>query len=436
MAALLAVSVVNCTATGALMAAEPDVVFQVAGSESHPHSFRANRRLLVGPWLNRPEEYEGFNGFVGWAGVTRLRSGRWLVTFTSGAWHGSPPWTDEIGKDPKSREYFEKYLWMGAEGNKQKARPDIRSPRGGRAHIMESDDQGETWSAPRTLVDTEFDDRHPTILELDDGTLLCTFFVWGLPTVDHERNAAARYMRSGDGGKTWTEPAEPPGGGGGFGNGPAIQLADGTVIWVVDAGKLDPQLDHNVIGVYRSSDRAQTFELAAVVSTDQKLHEPSVAELPGGRLVMVTRPRGEISWSEDQGSTWTPLVPTGAIIHDPHLLLMPNGVLACFGWMPRGGVRVILSPDQGRTWQGPGDGLGYAVDPSVYGYSHPILLPDGTIYIVFQHTGGHYAADARTCAIWAMRVRVYDGADGIEVLPAPGSPAAALSTSQFGLPEN
>jgi hypothetical protein len=401
--------------------AAPNVVFKVAGSEPQPDRYLVNRRLLVGPWHNRPEEYEGYNGFVGWAGVARLRSGRWLVTFTSGAWHGSPPWTDEIRKDPKSRAYFDKYVWMGSEGNRYRARPDIRSPRGGRAHIMVSDDQGETWSKPKTLVDTELDDRHPTIMELDDGTLLCTFFAWALPTVDKDLNWRAHYMRSSDGGETWSQPAEPPGGGGGFGNGPAIQLADGTVIWVTDAGKLDPKLDHNVIAVYRSSDRAQTFELASVVSTDRKLHEPSVAELPGGRLVMVTRPRGEICWSDDQGRSWTRLVPTGAIIHDPHLMMMPNGVLACFGWMPGGGVRVILSPDQGRTWHGPGEGFGYAVDPSVYGYSHPMLLPDGTVYIVFQHTGGHSAADARTCAIWAMRVRIDDAADGIEVLPAPGS---------------
>ena len=406
--------------------ATPKVVFKTVGSQPPPDRHLVNRRMLVGPWHNQPEEYEGYNGFVGWAGVARLQSGRWLATFTSGAWHGSPPWTEEEQKDPKSREYFEKYFEMGPPGNRSKARPDIRSPRGGRAHIMHSDDRGKTWSKPRTLIDTKRDDRHPTILELDDGTLLCTFFAYSLPTVDHEMVMRANYMLSGDGGKTWSEPAEPPGGRGGFGNGPAIQLSDGTVVWVMDAGKLDPALDHNVIGVYRSSDRAKTFKLASIVSTDQVLHEPTVAELPDGRLVMVTRPRGEICWSDDGGQTWTKLVSTGAIIHDPHLVMMPNGVLACFGWMPPGGVRVILSPDQGRTWHGPSEGTGYAVDPSVYGYSHSMLLPDGTLYLVIQHTGGHIASDARTCALWAMRLRINDTADGIESLPAPGSPAATL----------
>ena len=45
------------------------------------------------------------------------------------------------------------------------------------------------------------------------------------------------------------------------------------------------------------------------------------------------------------------------------------------------------------------------------------------MYLVYQHTGGHVGADPRTEAIWGLRLRVRDGADGIEILPAPGSPA-------------
>lgn len=85
---------------------------------------------------------------------------------------------------------------------------------------------------------------------------------------------------------------------------------------------------------------------------------------------------------------------------------------------------MLLSPDGGHRWHGPGERYGYSVDPSVYGYCHPILLPDGTVYLVYLHTGGHLPAHARTEALWGLRVRVSDAADGIEILPAPGSPAA------------
>jgi len=111
---------------------------------------------------------------------------------------------------------------------------------------------------------------------------------------------------------------------------------------------------------------------------------------------------------------------------------MPNGILACFhgpykaplGTHTCGGIRVILGPDGGGIWHGPGDHYGYSVDPSVYGCSHPMLLPDGTVCVVHLHTGGHVGAEPRTEALWGLRARVHGGADGIEVFPAPGSPAA------------
>ena len=102
---------------------------------------------------------------------------------------------------------------------------------------------------------------------------------------------------------------------------------------------------------------------------------------------------------------------------------MPNGVLAAFhGSRIQSGLRVILSKDDGWTWNGPAEGLGYAVDSSVYRYSSPAVLDDGTVYVLYQHTGGHDMRHARTQALWGIRVRVFDSADGIEILPAPGSP--------------
>ena len=110
------------------------VEFKAVGKEPEAGRYRVCRSLLVGPWKNQPEEYEGYNGFVGWSGIARLRSGRWLVTFTSGTWHATPPWTEEVRKDLASLAQFEAWHKIGM--------PDIRAPRGGRAHIMHSDDQG------------------------------------------------------------------------------------------------------------------------------------------------------------------------------------------------------------------------------------------------------------------------------------------------------
>ncbi len=388
------------------------VAFKAVGTEPEAGRYQECRSLLVGPWKNQPEEYEGYNGFVGWSGVTRLESGRWLLTFTSGAWHATPPWTDEVREDPESKAQFEEWHAIGM--------PDIRAPRGGRAHIMHSDDAGLTWSTPRTLVDTDADDRHPSICELDDGTLINTFFAYRFPG-----EALAKYTLSRDGGETWSEPMDPLGTPtwGAFGNGPLIQLSDGAVVWVAE-GRFDDSVAHNTIGVMRSEDRAKTFQVAAVIKTDHELNEPTVAELPGGRLVMVIRREGDICWSDDGGHTWEQSGSTGWGIFDPHLLYLPNGVLACFhGSYKKGGIRVLLSPDRGKTWNGPGEGYGYSVDPSTYGYSHPMILPDGTVYLTYLHTGGHRPDHARTEALWGLRIRIHDDAGGIDLLPAPGADA-------------
>ncbi|MBN2377460.1 MAG: exo-alpha-sialidase [Sedimentisphaerales bacterium] len=385
---------------------DPDlkISFKVIGSDPPAGRHLACRQMLVGPWHNQPEPYPGYNGFVGWSGTTRLKSGRWLVTFSSGFWHASFPWTDEYRNNPDCRKWVDNYHNIGC--------PDIPAPRGGRAHVIYSDDQGKTWSNPQTLIDTENDDRHATILELDNGTLLCTFFEYRIPP-----EVKKKYMLSTDAGKTWSEPVELPSRKrSGFGCGSAIQISDSSIIWLADG-----------VSVHRSTDRGKTFKLAADEEFSPKGAEPTIAELPDGRLIVFTRSDGGISWSSDQGSTWTKPVSASISNKDPHLLMLPNGVLACFHMSRKAqGLRVALSPDYGKTWHGPADHVGYAVDPDCYGYSHPMLLPDGSIYITYQHSIGYTAEEARTQAIWGLRLRIRENAQGIDLLPTPDTGCSGL----------
>ncbi len=409
-----------------------EVKFEKAGSQPLKGRYLECRRVVVGPWVHQPKEYEGYNGFVGWPGLTRLKSGRLLLTFSSGYWHASPPLTEEILKDEKARKQFEAWHKIGM--------PFINAPRGGRTHIMYSDDNGKTWSDPQLLVDTELDDRHPTIIELDDGTWLCTFFTFQLPHI-----AKAKYMLSYDEGKTWTKPKDlldmvGLDGTGGFANGPAIQLSDGTVLIATNYRPSEEQ-DKNVsdILVLRSEDRGKTFNVAAVLKKGYPQYEPTMAELPNGQLLLMTRLKGDIYWSNDKGKTWiTSETGTGVRMFEPHLIVLPNGIVANFhggynvsgnqfdaaaksGKLRLAGLSVILSSDNGHTWHGPEEKIGYRVDPAVYGSSsNPILLPDGTIYVVYLRSGGHYPYDARTQALWSIRVQINDSADGIKLLPSPG----------------
>ena len=52
-----------------------EVKFEKAGSQPLAGRFLECRRVVVGPWVHQPKEYEGYNGFVGWPGLTRLKSG-------------------------------------------------------------------------------------------------------------------------------------------------------------------------------------------------------------------------------------------------------------------------------------------------------------------------------------------------------------------------
>jgi hypothetical protein len=106
---------------------------------------------------------------------------------------------------------------------------------------------------------------------------------------------------------------------------------------------------------------------------------------------------------------------------EPSLLVLPDGTLLCLhGSYGGGGQRAIFSTDGGRTWIAPDEKYGFAVDPSVYGYGRGTLLPDGSVLMAYIHTGGHATGDARTEAIWSLRLRVRPDHSGIDLLPAPG----------------
>lgn len=54
-------------------------------------------------------------------------------------------------------------------------------------------------------------------------------------------------------------------------------------------------------------------------------------------------------------------------------------------------------------------------------YGQAVELSDGSIWAVYIHTGGHATEDARTEALWSIRLRVGHEPEGIELLPAPGT---------------
>lgn len=363
--------------------------------------------------MNQPEPFPGYGGFVGWESPIRLKTGTWLVGFNAGYWHASAP--TPLHYSAKSLEEYRK---LGLP-------TDIIAPTGRRAMITRSTEQGNTWSKPETLADTPADDRHPTFVELRDGTILCSFFTYpGEPmdgdlTKDPAMAARVWFTRSFDSGKTWEKKPrrlQTP-----FlydeMDGPFLRLKDDSVVVAINGRPASGPPDQ--AGFFRSTNRGRTWRLLATVKADHDLQEVTVAELPNGRWVMVARAEGDIAWSSDRGKTWTKPLTFGMRMFAPSLYVLRDGTLVCLhGSYGGGGLRVIFSTDGGATWIAPAKDRGILVDNS-YGYGKAMELPDGSMFVSYLATGGHRTTDAQQNAICCIRLRVRADHSGIDLLPAP-----------------
>jgi photosystem II stability/assembly factor-like uncharacterized protein len=365
--------------------------------------------VLVGAGVNEPDPFPGYKGFVGWESPIRLRDGTLLVGFNAGYWHGSPPTQFEGG----SLERFKEAWDMGM--------PKLEAPRGGRAMLIRSTDSGKTWSKPWTLADTPWDDRHPAFLELPDGTLLCTFFMFRFADDKLRNHYGCQTMvtRSTDHGSTWSEPAKPASP---FimdeTDGPLLLAEDGSVYMPIN-GRPNNGTEPDQIAILRSTNAGKDWETLSRLQADHELSEPTITQLPDGTMIVLARPEGDLAWSYDKGKTWTPFTSLGMRLFAPSLQVLKDGTLLCIhGSYGGGGLRCTFSRDGGKTWIAPAANYGFLID-TTYGYGKGIELPDGSIFITYLKSGGHATTDAATNAVMCIRMRIRPDYSGIDLLPAP-----------------
>jgi hypothetical protein len=372
------------------------------------------RGTLIGPGINQPDSFPGYGGFVGWNSPVRLKNGDWLVGFSAGYWHASAP--TPLRFLPKT---IEEYRKIGLPA-------DIDAPSGGRAMIMRSTDQGKTWAKPVTLLDTPADDRHPAWVELPDGTLLCSLFIYpGVELAEFVKRPEDAHrtviIRSHDQGKNWDkELIRPPSP---FladeSDGPMVLLKDGSIMLTISG--VARQGGPAEAAVFTSRDRGSTWQLLSAIKSDHDLDEANAAQLPDEQLVLMARPEGDICWSLDHGRTWTAPVSFGMRMYAPSLYVLGDGTLVCLhgSYAPgHGGLRLIFSTDGGHTWIAPAKDHGFLVD-NCYGYGKAMKLPDDTLFVTDQGTGGHTTLDAKNMSLRCLRVRIRADKSGIDLLPAP-----------------
>ena len=219
----------------------------------------------------------------------------------------------------------------------------------GRILVVESSDDGRTWSAPRVAVDTSIDDRDPKLTQLRDGTILMNFFRtdWtGYPSQNPATLVGTFVARSTDGGRSWSEPVQVGTAmsgpsdvivgayyaGHAATHGPIVELSNGDLL-VPLYGRL-PEGGNGPATVVRSTDGGLTWPKSGEAfighTTGLDYQEPNLSVLRDGTLLSIIRTSRNIayvSWSDDNGHTWSTPVDSGLPASSHHQLRLRNGAI-------------------------------------------------------------------------------------------------------------
>ncbi len=263
----------------------------------------------------------------------------------------------------------------------------------GRICMVFSKDNGLNWSAPKTIADSVTDERDPGITVCENRVLV-SYTAWNSFAAypEHRKNyqgatnyieqaGAARFggtfwMFSGDNGENWEKPVKVP-----------VFCPHGPFYYegkIYSPKLLSDRVNNKRLAEFWKADTsASNFEKIAEIATSGLgneegtvvLGEPYTAALADGTFVTVFRVAMDgfmrISFSSDQGKTWSEPKKTEVRGYPQHLLALRDGrLLASYGYRfyPYG-IRACLSNDGGKTWDmqneiiirdgGTSDDLGY-----------------------------------------------------------------------------
>ncbi|QDU40775.1 BNR/Asp-box repeat protein [Maioricimonas rarisocia] len=308
----------------------------------------------------------------------------------------------------------------------------------GTVEMMTSDDEGATWTWPRTLLDSALDDRDAGILETQSGTLLVTTFTslayepileraereqsWDedrlarwqaardrLSAKQRKQELGTWMLRSTDNGLTWSARYDS------LVNSPhgPTQLADGRILY---AGK---QLwrDTPRIGVSVSDDDGQSWNWLAEIPTrpgddPNQYHELHAVETAGGRIIAQIRNHNKQTHyetlqthSDDGGTTWSVPETTGVWGYPTHLLrLRDDRIVMSYGHRRAPiGNQARVSSDEGRTWSEP---ILISADAASgdLGYPSTVELTDGTLLTVWYEKMADAPLAVLRQARWQLNV--------------------------------
>jgi predicted neuraminidase len=242
-------------------------------------------------------------------------------------------------------------------------------------------EQGE-WSQPREVAR---DDTHPcwnpVLFPAERGVLQLYYKVGPSP-----REWWGMVMESADEGRTWSPPRRLPRGILGPIKNKPVSLGGGVVL----SGSSTENAGWRV-HMERSEDGGRTWSRGEALNDGHRLEaiQPTVLPHPGGTVQILCRSRqGRIAvgWSADRGRTWSPLslteVPNpnsgidAVVLEDGRSLLVYNHTTE-----GRSKLNVATSAE-GRTWTRV---LDLEDQPGEYSYPAVIQTPDGLVHATYTY---------------------------------------------------
>jgi len=250
--------------------------------------------------------------------------------------------------------------------------------------LKRSEDNGETWSTLSVVRnDGENVCGNPSPVVDRSSGIICLLSTWNLGT-DHESEIIRQTSKdtrrvfvqySGDDGVTWSAAKEITGSvkqknWTWYATGPChgIQLEDGKLKGrlIIPCDHIESATNQYFSHIIYSDDHGKTWKLGGSTPQDQ-VNECSVAELPGGRIMLNmrnydrTQKSRKVSVSDDGGITWGNIYSDNSLIEPicQGCLLSDSSDSLKTGWLLflnpadenfRVNMTLRLSKDNGTTW--------------------------------------------------------------------------------------
>lgn len=231
--------------------------------------------------------------------------------------------------------------------------------------VMVRSKDGEHWTKDPELIYAHplGGSQDPCMLQLRNGTILCTSYIWAFIRPDGIQNLDKPYIEAGgaiflggylirsfDGGKSWGKPIYPPvvpteinySGLGGklpaYNRGALYEGKDGRIFWAV--ASFDSESHNTSVHLLVSNDNGLTWKYSSVIARDSKIsfNETSVYETPKGDILAFIRSEAYgdqacLARSTDGGKTFSQWEGMGFKGHPLHALRLPdNRVLLTYGY--------------------------------------------------------------------------------------------------------